>query len=66
MRKKIHGQSSLRSQVEKKFEFLDKGKKLILVTGHRRESYGPGFESICDALKDIAIEFEKGVEIIFI
>ena len=31
-----------------------KGKKLILVTGHRRESFGPEFESICLGLKKIA------------
>jgi len=30
------------------------GKRLILVTGHRRESFGPGFESICRGLKKIA------------
>ena len=65
MREKIRGRSSLRSLVEKKFEFLDEGKKLILVTGHRRESYGPGFESICKALKDIALKFEDAVEIIY-
>lgn len=28
--------------------------KLILVTGHRRESFGEGFENICQALKTIA------------
>jgi UDP-N-acetylglucosamine 2-epimerase (non-hydrolysing) len=29
---------------------LDENKKLILVTGHRRESFGGGFERICEAL----------------
>jgi UDP-N-acetylglucosamine 2-epimerase (non-hydrolysing) len=33
------------------FPFLDKEKKLILVTGHRRENFGQGFENICLALK---------------
>ena len=32
----------------------DKDKKLILVTGHRRESFGGGFERICEALSAIA------------
>lgn len=36
------------------FDFLDPQKKLILVTGHRRENFGDGFESICDALSLIA------------
>ncbi|MFY0604908.1 MAG: UDP-N-acetylglucosamine 2-epimerase (non-hydrolyzing) [Flavobacteriaceae bacterium] len=30
------------------------GKELILVTGHRRENHGEGFERICSALKSIA------------
>ena len=33
---------------------LDPAKKLVLVTGHRRESFGGGFENICDALAAIA------------
>ncbi len=33
------------------FPFLSKEKKLILVTGHRRENFGSGFENICYALK---------------
>lgn len=38
----------------KEFGFLDPRKKLILVTGHRRENFGPGFEAICKSLKKIA------------
>ena len=34
--------------------YLDPNKKLILVTGHRRESFGGGFERICEALRQIA------------
>jgi UDP-N-acetylglucosamine 2-epimerase (non-hydrolysing) len=33
---------------------LDPGKKLILVTAHRRESFGEGFENICRALRELA------------
>lgn len=33
---------------------VDHSKKLILVTGHRRENHGQGFINICEALKDIA------------
>jgi len=29
------------------------GKRVILVTGHRRESFGPGFESLCLGLRDV-------------
>ncbi|WP_369959541.1 non-hydrolyzing UDP-N-acetylglucosamine 2-epimerase [Pseudomonas benzenivorans] len=34
--------------------FLDTARKLILVTGHRRESFGDGFERICQALMEVA------------
>lgn len=33
---------------------LDRTKKLILVTGHRRESFGGGFDRICDAIASLA------------
>ena len=40
------------------------GKRLILVTGHRRENFGEGFENICYALKEIAAA-HNDVEIIY-
>lgn len=33
--------------------------RMILVTGHRRESFGPGFENICEALGRIAMRFPE-------
>lgn len=45
---------TLSTSLEEKFNYLDLKKKLILVTGHRRESFGSGFERICEALKCIA------------
>ena len=44
----------MRAQFDERFAFLDRSKKLILVTGHRRENFGEGFENICNALADIA------------
>jgi UDP-N-acetylglucosamine 2-epimerase (non-hydrolysing) len=38
----------------KYFEWLDINKRIILVTGHRRESFGQPFRNICLALKEIA------------
>ena len=49
---------------EKKFSFLSKDKKIILVTGHRRESFGVQFEQICQALKEIAVK-HKDMQIIY-
>lgn len=42
---------------------IDPTKRLILVTGHRRESFGGGFERICSALATIAKR--EGVQIIY-
>lgn len=45
------------------FGAIDFRKKIILVTGHRRESFGKPFENICRAVKEIAIN--NNVEIIY-
>jgi len=47
---KIDTDTALNTELASQFPFLDKSKKLILVTGHRRESFGDGFERICEAL----------------
>jgi UDP-N-acetylglucosamine 2-epimerase (non-hydrolysing) len=41
------------------FSFLDFSKKIILVTGHRRESFGEGFENICKAIACIASKYRN-------
>lgn len=46
------------------FNFVDFSKKLILVTGHRRESFGGPFEDMCSAMKEI-VEAHDDVEIIY-
>ncbi|TMP63885.1 UDP-N-acetylglucosamine 2-epimerase (non-hydrolyzing) [Pseudoalteromonas sp. S1610] len=51
---KVKTDSALISTLKAKFPELDETKKLILVTGHRRESFGGGFERICEALVEIA------------
>jgi len=43
---------------------IDVNKKILLVTGHRRENHGEGFINICKALKTIAIN-NKDVEIVY-
>lgn len=45
---------ALRSNFEARFNFIDPSKRLILVTGHRRENFGAGFEGICHALASLA------------
>ncbi|MFT7681938.1 MAG: UDP-N-acetylglucosamine 2-epimerase (non-hydrolyzing) [Moritella dasanensis] len=51
---KLQRDLSVTAELNNKFSFLDNQKKLILVTGHRRESFGGGFERICEALARIA------------
>jgi UDP-N-acetylglucosamine 2-epimerase (non-hydrolysing) len=47
---KIDFDKDLNATLSAQFPFLDENKKLILVTGHRRESFGGGFERICESL----------------
>ena len=41
-------------KLRRKFAYLDTSKKLILVTGHRRENFGEGFNNICGAIAHLA------------
>jgi UDP-N-acetylglucosamine 2-epimerase (non-hydrolysing) len=45
---------ALQMRMKDQFSFLGFSRRLILVTGHRRESFGDGFERICQALLLIA------------
>ncbi|MGG7035406.1 MAG: non-hydrolyzing UDP-N-acetylglucosamine 2-epimerase [Flavobacterium sp.] len=47
-------QSIQNDEIELLKTIVDTDKKLILVTGHRRENHGQGFINICEALKEIA------------
>lgn len=52
---RIEADASLNIIYQERFSFLDRDKKLVLVTGHRRENFGAGFEDICQALGDLAM-----------
>lgn len=54
----------LNSEIENLKAFVEVDKKVILVTGHRRENHGQGFINICEALKEIAIT-NPNVQIIY-
>jgi UDP-N-acetylglucosamine 2-epimerase (non-hydrolysing) len=47
---RLRTEERLRAKLESDFSFLHAERRLILVTGHRRESFGGGFERICAAL----------------
>ncbi|MDE1481876.1 non-hydrolyzing UDP-N-acetylglucosamine 2-epimerase [Xenorhabdus bovienii] len=54
VRDRIVSDDALSGQLAKLYPFIDPNKKMILVTGHRRESFGGGFERICEALAQVA------------
>lgn len=60
---RIDKDAELRNSLAAQFPFLESDKRLVLVTGHRRENFGVGFESICNALK--AIAREPGVQVVY-
>ena len=51
---KIEQDATLSQAFAAQFPFVQAERKMVLVTGHRRESFGGGFEQICAALADIA------------
>jgi len=61
---KVKHDDAIMSRMAQTFSFLDTKKRLILVTGHRRENFGEGFEQICRALAEIA-STRQDVEILY-
>ncbi len=60
---RLQSDPHLNDRYARKFDFLDSTKRLILVTGHRRENFGDGFERICRALARLS---ERGdVQIVY-
>lgn len=51
---RIQTNKALENRLAGQFIFLDSAKRLILITGHRRENFGEGFERICNALARIS------------
>jgi len=61
---RIESDALLLEEMKRRFSFLEPDKRIILVTAHRRESFGAAFEEICLALRDIAIMCDD-VQIIY-
>lgn len=38
---------------------LNSGKKLVLITGHRRENFGEGFINMCGAIRDLSLKYPE-------
>lgn len=61
---RLNSEPDLQDTLDRQFEFLSVQRKLILVTGHRRENFGVKFEQICYGLKSIA-DLNPDVEIVY-
>lgn len=61
---RLRNNSDLTASLADRLPRLDPGRRMILVTGHRRESFGGGFERICQALGTVAARFPD-VEIVY-
>jgi UDP-N-acetylglucosamine 2-epimerase len=53
----------LRKRLIERYSYLNPSRRLVLVTGHRRESFGEGFDRICDGL--LAIARRPDVQILY-
>ena len=60
---KIRSSESLRGDLAARFDFLSPDRRMVLVTGHRRENFGDGFERICQAIARLAER--QDVEIVY-
>ena len=63
----FHVRASIKKEIpayRKQFAPIDFSKRMILVTGHRRENFGEGFLDICAAIRTIALK-ERDLEIVY-
>ena len=51
---KLGNDQRLQDDMQSRFSFLRPDARLVLITGHRRESFGGGFERICEAIAQVA------------
>ncbi len=63
---KIHSEQGLQSELHDSIlrfgydtDRLAKGKRLVLITGHRRENFGEGFLNICHAIKTLSMRYPE-------
>lgn len=64
VRGRIDTDAALRNKLDKIFPFLRDDRRIVLVTGHRRENFGDGFERICEALRRLAYAYSE-IDIVY-
>lgn len=55
---KLRDSAALSVSLAERFPFLRPGRRLLLITGHRRENFGDGFERICEAISQLARRYD--------
>jgi len=60
----LFARDHLRSDIHPIYPGLDRKRRLILVTGHRRESFGKGMENVCLAIRDL-IERHDDIDVVY-
>lgn len=61
---KIEHNEGVREKLAEDFPYLRGDARLVLITGHRRESFGNGFENICEAIRRVA-HAHPGVDFLY-
>lgn len=61
---KVNAQTYDHPEISMLSQILDPDKKLVLVTGHRRENHGKGFLDICEALKELSTKYSD-IQIVY-
>lgn len=61
---KLDHDTALANSIAARYPYLDSSRRLILVTGHRRESFGDPFKHFCEALRQIAQKYDD-VQLIY-
>jgi len=57
VKNKLQNQPELQNKFKNAFGFIRKDARMILITGHRRENFGEGFERICQAIQNLATRY---------
>ncbi|MGE8450239.1 non-hydrolyzing UDP-N-acetylglucosamine 2-epimerase [Achromobacter kerstersii] len=57
VKQKLIADQNLRNSIAAQMPFLSDDRRIVLITGHRRESFGSGFERICQAIATSAARF---------
>lgn len=57
VKKRLETDLALSQSLRERFHSLRDDARLVLITGHRRENFGEGFERICDAIRSLAFHY---------